>query len=77
MSTNNLNEDTSIHWHGIILPASMDGVPGFSNFNGIKPGETFTYKFSNTSKKWNLLVSFTLWFSRARRCFGAIIIEPK
>ncbi|MAC82718.1 MAG: hypothetical protein CL624_01150 [Arcobacter sp.] len=42
--TNNLNEDTSIHWHGIILPFEMDGVPGIS-FDGIKPGETFTYKF--------------------------------
>ncbi len=30
--TNNLNEDTSIHWHGMILPPAMDGVPGFSNF---------------------------------------------
>ncbi len=35
---------TSIHWHGIILPADMDGVPGLS-FNGIAPGETYTYRF--------------------------------
>ncbi len=42
--TNNLNEDTSIHWHGIILPANMDGVPGLS-FAGIRPGETFRYEF--------------------------------
>merc|ERR1711991_1176645 len=42
--TNNLDEDTSIHWHGIILPYKMDGVPGIS-FKGIKPKETFTYKF--------------------------------
>src|SRR4029453_5355638 len=38
------DEDTSIHWHGVILPADMDGVPGLS-FHGIRPGETFTYKF--------------------------------
>lgn len=41
---NNLKEDTSIHWHGIILPANMDGVPGLS-FAGIKPGSRFTYEF--------------------------------
>jgi len=42
--TNRLREHTSIHWHGIILPFQMDGVPGIS-FNGIPPGETFTYHF--------------------------------
>ncbi|MGC8050176.1 multicopper oxidase domain-containing protein, partial [Salmonella enterica] len=42
--TNKLREHTSIHWHGIILPFQMDGVPGIS-FAGIAPGETFTYKF--------------------------------
>ncbi len=45
--TNNLKIDTSIHWHGIILPANMDGVPGVS-FAGIKPGQTFTYQFPVT-----------------------------
>ncbi len=42
--TNRLDEDTSIHWHGILLPAEMDGVPGVS-FPGIRPGETFVYRF--------------------------------
>lgn len=42
--TNGLEEDTSIHWHGLLLPPGMDGVPGVS-FAGIKPGETFTYRF--------------------------------
>ncbi|QZD92986.1 copper resistance system multicopper oxidase [Qipengyuania xiapuensis] len=42
--TNNLDEDTSIHWHGLLLPFQFDGVPGVS-FPGIKPGETFTYEF--------------------------------
>ena len=73
--TNNLNEDTSIHWHGIILPASMDGVPGIS-FDGIKPGETFTYTFP-------IVQSGTYWyhshsgFQEQEGVFGAIIIEPK
>jgi FtsP/CotA-like multicopper oxidase with cupredoxin domain len=43
--TNRLREDTSIHWHGIILPFEMDGVPGLS-FQGIAPGTTFTYQFT-------------------------------
>lgn len=42
--TNRLDEPTSIHWHGILLPNAMDGVPGLT-FQGIKPGETFTYRF--------------------------------
>ena len=43
--TNRLSVPSSIHWHGIILPYQMDGVPGLS-FKGIMPGETFTYKFT-------------------------------
>lgn len=42
--TNRLHEDTSIHWHGLLLPPEMDGVPGVS-FAGIQPGTTFTYQF--------------------------------
>ncbi len=42
--TNTLEEDTSIHWHGVLLPFQMDGVPGVS-FPGIRPGETFVYEF--------------------------------
>ena len=42
--TNQLSEDSSIHWHGLLLPFQFDGVPGVS-FPGIKPGETFTYEF--------------------------------
>ena len=51
--TNRLDEIASIHWHGIILPPAMDGVPGVS-FGGIAPGETFTYRFP-------LLQSGTYW----------------
>lgn len=42
--TNHLDVDTSIHWHGLLVPSDMDGVPGVS-FPGIKPGETFTYRY--------------------------------
>lgn len=73
--TNKLSEPTSIHWHGIILPFEMDGVPGIS-FNGIKPGETFTYKFT-------LEQSGTYWYhshsgsQEQTGMYGALIIEPK
>jgi len=73
--TNNLADDTSIHWHGIILPPVMDGVPGIS-FDGIPAGETFTYKFS-------VLQSGTYWyhshsgFQEQTGIYGAIVIEPK
>ncbi|MEL7706175.1 copper resistance system multicopper oxidase [Citromicrobium bathyomarinum] len=42
--TNNLAEDSSIHWHGLLVPFQFDGVPGVS-FPGIRPGERFTYEF--------------------------------
>ena len=73
--TNHLAVDTSIHWHGLILPTHMDGVPGLS-FEGIKPGETFTYQFE-------VQQSGTYWyhshsgFQEATGHFGAIIIDPK
>ena len=41
---NHMRNATSIHWHGILLPFNMDGVPGIS-FPGIGPGETFTYRY--------------------------------
>ncbi|BAQ62379.1 multicopper oxidase [Geminocystis sp. NIES-3708] len=71
---NNLNEDTSIHWHGLILPANMDGVPGVS-FRGIKPKETFTYQFPVNQ-------SGTYWYHSHSNMqeplgmYGAIIIDP-
>ena len=42
--TNRLRETSSIHWHGVLVPPDMDGVPGVS-FAGIEPGTTFTYRF--------------------------------
>ena len=43
--TNRLDEVTSVHWHGLILPGLQDGVTGFNGFPGIAPGQTFTYRF--------------------------------
>ena len=71
---NRLDVDTSIHWHGLILPPSMDGVPGVS-FRGIAPSETFTYRFS-------VRQSGTYWyhshtgFQEQLGMFGAFIIDP-
>ena len=73
--TNRLSVPTSIHWHGILLPYQMDGVPGIS-FPGIAPGETFTYRFK-------LRQSGTYWyhshsgFQEMTGMYGALIIEPK
>ena len=74
--TNNLAHDTSIHWHGIILPSEMDGVPYVSdNFPGIPPGDTFTYRFK-------LDQSGTYWyhshsgFQEQTGMYGAIIVDP-
>ncbi|MGY9105916.1 MAG: multicopper oxidase domain-containing protein, partial [Alphaproteobacteria bacterium] len=72
---NNLDTSTSIHWHGLILPFKMDGVPTIS-FDGIKPGETFTYNFP-------IIQSGTYWyhshsgFQEPDGAFGAIVIKPK
>ena len=71
---NRLSEDTSIHWHGILLPFQMDGVPGIS-FKGIPPGETFTYRFK-------VVQTGTYWYhshsamQEQRGMYGAIIIDP-
>ena len=72
--TNKLREATSIHWHGIILPYQMDGVPGIS-FNGIAPGETFTYRFKvqQSGSYWYHSHS---GFQELTGMYGAIIIDP-
>lgn len=74
--TNRLRDAySSIHWHGILLPANMDGVPGMS-FDGIAPGETYTYKF-------NIHQSGTYWyhshsmFQEQAGLYGAIVIDPR
>ena len=72
--TNTLDEDTSIHWHGILVPFQMDGVPGVS-FPGIRPGETFVYEFP-------VIQSGTYWYhshsglQEAEGHYAPIVIEP-
>ena len=66
--------ETSIHWHGILLPANMDGVPGLS-FNGIHRGETYPYRF--TVKQGG-----TYWyhshsaFQEQAGLYGPLVIDP-
>lgn len=72
--TNTLPVTSSIHWHGILLPAEMDGVPGLS-FEGIAPGKTFVYRFE-------VKQSGTYWyhshsgFQEQTGLYGAIVIDP-
>jgi CopA family copper-resistance protein len=72
--SNSLHEDASIHWHGILLPANMDGVPGLS-FHGIRPGETYVYRFP-------VRQSGTYWyhshsgFQEQRGLYGPLVIDP-
>ena len=72
--SNQLRVPTSIHWHGIIVPADMDGVPGIS-FPGISPGETFVYRFP-------VKQSGTYWYHSHSRfqeqtgLYGAVVIAP-
>ena len=71
---NRLRVESSIHWHGILLPFQMDGVPGIS-FDGIPPGESFTYRFK-------VQQSGTYWYhshselQEQTGMYGAIVIEP-
>jgi FtsP/CotA-like multicopper oxidase with cupredoxin domain len=73
--TNRLRTTTALHWHGLILPADMDGVPGVS-FAGIAPGETFTYHFKVNQ-------SGTYWYHAHARfqeqvgLYGSIVIDPR
>ena len=72
---NRLSVPTSIHWHGMIVPADMDGVPGLS-FDGIGPGETYVYRFKVNQ-------SGTYWYHSHSRfqeqtgLYGPIVIEPR
>ena len=72
--TNNLPEETSIHWHGLLVPFQMDGVPGVS-FPGISPGATFVYEF-------RVKQSGTYWYhshsglQEQEGHYGPIIIDP-
>ena len=72
--TNTLDEDTSIHWHGLLVPFQMDGVPGIS-FPGIRAGETFVYEFP-------IKQAGTFWYhshsnlQEAMGHYGPIVIDP-
>ncbi len=72
--TNTLDEPSSVHWHGLLLPFQMDGVPGVS-FPGIAPGETFSYRFP-------VRQSGTYWYhshsgiQEATGLYGPIVIDP-
>jgi CopA family copper-resistance protein len=71
---NRLDEDTSIHWHGLLVPSEMDGVPGVS-FPGIPAGQTFTYRFP-------VRQNGTYWYhshssmQEQLGMYGPLIIEP-
>ena len=72
--TNHLREDTSIHWHGLLVPFQMDGVPGVS-FPGIKPKQTFTYDFP-------VRQAGTYWYhshsglQEQQGHYGPLVIDP-
>lgn len=72
--TNQLQEISSIHWHGLLLPPHMDGVPGVS-YRGIKPGTTFTYRFP-------IKQSGTYWYhshsggQELQGMYAPIILDP-
>ncbi|APW49125.1 hypothetical protein F890_00627 [Acinetobacter sp. CIP 64.7] len=70
------NQDSSIHWHGLILPGIMDGVPGFNQFEGIAPNKTYEYKFK-------VRQNGTYWYHSHSKgqeqdgLYGALVIYPK
>jgi len=72
---NHLRADSSIHWHGLILPSNMDGVPGLS-FAGIEPGESYRYEF-------DLVQNGTYWYhshselQEQTGVYGPLIVEPQ
>ena len=72
--TNHLDEDTSLHWHGLLVPFQFDGVPGVS-FPGIKPGETFIYEFP-------IIQAGTYWYhshsglQEQSGVYGPLVLDP-
>src|SRR6185437_614468 len=73
--TNTLKTGTSIHWHGMIVPGAQDGVPGFNAFDGIRPGQTYTYRF-------HIKQAGTYWYhahsmgQEQDGLLGALVIDP-
>ncbi|AFJ03224.1 Multicopper oxidase [Methylophaga frappieri] len=72
---NKLDQPTSVHWHGLLLPPEMDGVPGLGGFKAIPAGETFTYQF-------DLRQNGTYWYhahsgtQEQEGHYGALIVHP-
>lgn len=70
------NQDSSLHWHGLLLPGLMDGVPGFNGFKGIKPNQDFVYRFK-------VRQNGTYWYHAHSKgqeqdgLYGALVIYPK
>ncbi|WOE31339.1 MULTISPECIES: copper resistance system multicopper oxidase [unclassified Acinetobacter] len=70
------DQDTSIHWHGLLLPGLMDGVPGFNQFNAIKPNQSFVYQFK-------VRQNGTYWYHAHSKgqeqdgLYGALTIYPQ
>ncbi|MCT9367174.1 copper resistance system multicopper oxidase [Acinetobacter baumannii] len=70
------NQDTSLHWHGLLLPGLMDGVPGFNNFKGIAPNGDFVYRFK-------VKQNGTYWYHAHNKgqeqdgLYGPLVIYPK
>ncbi len=74
-ATNKMGEETSIHWHGLLLPDYMDGVPTFGGYPGLPAGNTFTYRFP-------LRQTGTYWYhahsggQEQDGFYGALIVDP-
>ncbi|PTV50103.1 copper resistance system multicopper oxidase [Acinetobacter pittii] len=70
------NQDTSLHWHGLLLPGLMDGVPGFNGFKGIAPNGDFVYRFK-------VKQNGTYWYHAHSKgqeqdgLYGPLVIYPK
>ncbi|SSR09816.1 Copper resistance protein A [Acinetobacter baumannii] len=70
------NQDTSLHWHGLLLPGLMDGVPAFNNFKGIAPNGDFVYRFK-------VKQNGTYWYHAHSKgqeqdgLYGPLVIYPK
>ncbi|MBH2002215.1 MAG: copper resistance system multicopper oxidase [Moraxellaceae bacterium] len=70
------NQDTSLHWHGLLLPGLMDGVPGFNGFKGIQPNGSFEYRFK-------VRQNGTYWYHAHSKgqeqdgLYGPLVIYPK
>ena len=70
------NQDSSLHWHGLLLPGIMDGVPGFNQFKGIKPNQSYEYRFK-------VRQNGTYWYHSHSKgqeqdgLYGPLVIYPK